>query len=380
MAKSNAAAVMVPLGDLVPWEGNPRDNAGAVEAVAASIKRFGFAAPIVARREDGEIIAGHTRWLAAKALGMVEVPVRYLDLSQSEARALNLADNRVGEIALWDEDKLAEALQGLNDEGASLDAMGFAEWEVEALLDPLEDAETPEEAEEAPEGGESPEDAATGSPAAPKLYMRDVPNTVWATDNEWGVPLLNLDLCADVVDLPYVRWGRISRYSTMQGTWHFYTDDDRFASVWRNPTAVCNSGAVTVTEPNYTTTPAMPRAEALWGIYRKRWLARWWQEHGLRVIVDVNVAMEHQDLALLGVPKGWKAYSTRLYSGGTDADADAIFDRCAERAGTRNGLLFLVYGGGQEIKALAMKRGWTYIPEEADEARGKGTSGPESSP
>ena len=131
MAKAStkdAVAAMVPLGKLVPWEGNPRDNTSAVDAVAESIARFGFAAPIVARKADGEIIAGHTRWLAAQRLGMTEVPVRYLDLSLAEARALNLADNRVGEIAQWDEDKLLAAAAELHAEGASLEGLGFEDF------------------------------------------------------------------------------------------------------------------------------------------------------------------------------------------------------------------------------------------------------------
>ena len=377
MAKRKpAAAVMVPLDAVHPWEGNPRDNAEAVAAVRASISRFGFAAPIVARKADGEIIAGHTRWLAARELGLTEVPVRYVDLSTAEARALNLADNRVGEIAMWDDDKLAAAMTGLQAEGTALDGLGFDEWEVDALVDPAgddDDAPDPDAA-----WADEDEDAPEVEPLRPdvrtKLYMRDVPNTIWPSDNEWGVPLLDAEMCAVALDAPLTRWGSVNRYATMRGTWHFFTDDDRFAALWRNPTGVLNSGAVAVVEPNYTAVAGMARAEVLWTIYRKRWLAWWWQSHGLRVWADVNVGAEHQDLALLGVPKGWTAYATRLYSGeGLEAAADAVFGRCAERAGTRTGLLFLVYGGGQQVRELAQRRGWLWVAEESDAVRGRHT-------
>lgn len=101
------AAEMVDPASLKPWPDNPRINEGEpVEKVADSIKRFGFASPIVARRENREIIAGHTRWKAAMKLKLEAVPVRFLDLGEREAHLLALADNRLGELAEWDTPEL----------------------------------------------------------------------------------------------------------------------------------------------------------------------------------------------------------------------------------------------------------------------------------
>lgn len=97
-----AAAVWVPISELSPWDRNPRKNDPAVKPVMESIKRFGFAAPIVARRADGMVIAGHTRLKAAEALGLERVPVRYMDLDPADAQLLALADNRLNEKAEWD--------------------------------------------------------------------------------------------------------------------------------------------------------------------------------------------------------------------------------------------------------------------------------------
>jgi len=94
---------------LQPWADNPRDNHDSVARVVASIKRFGFGAPIVARRENLEIIAGHTRWFAARQLQLVSVPVRLLDISEYEAHLLALTDNRLTERTEWS-DKLPELL------------------------------------------------------------------------------------------------------------------------------------------------------------------------------------------------------------------------------------------------------------------------------
>ena len=96
------AAEWVAVEKLAPWTHNPRKNDENVKRVIQSIKRFGFAAPIVARKADGEIIAGHTRLKAAQALGLSHVPVRYLDLDPADAHLLALADNRLNELSPWD--------------------------------------------------------------------------------------------------------------------------------------------------------------------------------------------------------------------------------------------------------------------------------------
>lgn len=108
---TNLAAEMVDPASLKPWPKNPRKNDGEpVAKVADSIRRFGFAAPIVARLETREIIAGHTRWKAAQQLKLTEIPVRFLDLSEREAHLLALADNRLGELAEWDTPELHRLL------------------------------------------------------------------------------------------------------------------------------------------------------------------------------------------------------------------------------------------------------------------------------
>jgi hypothetical protein len=120
MASVDVAAEWVDPASLKPWKRNPRTNDHAVASVAASIKRFGFGAPIVARRTDGEVIAGHTRLKAALQMGLDRVPVRYVDLSPKDARALALVDNRLGELAEWDDDLLDQARLGLEDDVLAL--------------------------------------------------------------------------------------------------------------------------------------------------------------------------------------------------------------------------------------------------------------------
>ena len=119
----------VPIGDVHPYEDNPRRNDGAVQAVAASLREFGWKQPIVVDA-DGTIVVGHTRYKAALELGMTDVPVVVAsDLTPEQCAAYRLADNRVGELAEWDSALLAQELDGLAD--LDMSAFGFTERDME---------------------------------------------------------------------------------------------------------------------------------------------------------------------------------------------------------------------------------------------------------
>ena len=108
---------------LKPYPNNPRNNKKAIDAVAESIKRFGFNVPITVD-EDMVVATGHTRLEAAKRLGLTKVPVIVLrDLSEEEIKAWRLADNKTAELATWDEKKLKLEIEGLT--GIDLSLFGF---------------------------------------------------------------------------------------------------------------------------------------------------------------------------------------------------------------------------------------------------------------
>ena len=105
----------IKVSDLKPYENNPRKNDSSVDKVAASIQEFGFKVPIVVDK-DNVIVCGHTRWKAARKIGMEEVPcVRADDLSEEQIKAFRLADNKVGESSTWDEDMLKLEIGDLPD-------------------------------------------------------------------------------------------------------------------------------------------------------------------------------------------------------------------------------------------------------------------------
>jgi DNA modification methylase len=166
------AAEWVVLDALRPWADNPRKNDDAVDAVAESIRRFGFGAPILARRANGEIIAGHTRLRAAQQLGLDRVPVRFLDLDPVDAHLLALADNRLGEEATWDDEMLAAVLADLKAQQADLAATGFSDGELAKLLADAEAAADP------------------GEPPEPEFSRADELQAKWSTKpgRLWTIP------------------------------------------------------------------------------------------------------------------------------------------------------------------------------------------------
>nr|DAP16325.1 MAG TPA: adenine specific DNA methyltransferase [Caudoviricetes sp.] len=126
--------INIALKDLKPYENNPRKNDDAVKYVAESIKEFGFRVPIVIDKNN-VIVAGHTRYKAAKKLKMSEVPCIIADdLTEEQIKAYRLADNKVAEKAEWDFDLLGTEIDGIID--IDMELFGFED----ALKDDTEDA------------------------------------------------------------------------------------------------------------------------------------------------------------------------------------------------------------------------------------------------
>jgi DNA modification methylase len=126
---------MRPIDTIRPYENNPRQNDGGIDAVAASIREFGFRQPIVAD-EDGVIIVGHSRYKAAQKLGLEEVPVHVaVGMSKSQAKAYRIADNQTATLSQWDDEKLPIELAQLQEMDFDLNLTGFSADELMRLLD-----------------------------------------------------------------------------------------------------------------------------------------------------------------------------------------------------------------------------------------------------
>ena len=130
----------INVGELIPYDNNPRLNDGAVDGVAASIKEFGWKIPLVIDK-DNVIVCGHTRLKAALKLGLESVPcIRADDLSDEQIKAFRLADNKVSEAAEWDLDKLSVELAEIDN--IEMEQFGFDDIEIGSIgggADDLED-------------------------------------------------------------------------------------------------------------------------------------------------------------------------------------------------------------------------------------------------
>ena len=123
---------MMDIDNIYPYENNPRKNEKAVEAVARSIKEFGFKNPIIVDK-DNVIVSGHTRRLAALMLGLKAVPVIVSDdLTDEQIKAFRLADNRVAELAVWDDALLEKEMAKVID--MDLTDYGFDAEAVERAI------------------------------------------------------------------------------------------------------------------------------------------------------------------------------------------------------------------------------------------------------
>lgn len=356
------------IDDLTPDARNAnRGTERGAYMIRRSLEEVGAGRSIVADAE-GRIIAGNKTVEAAEELGLPVrvvqtdghelVVVQRTDLNLDDphglARRYAYWDNRTGQVDLeWDVEAIANDVLG----GLDLSAM-FTDAELGlalALDEPANEAE----------------DAGDDDSPLPQLSRWQVPDASFATDNEWGVPLLDLSLQARTLDNPVMKWGTVGRAKRMPGTYHFYTDDYKFSALWDDPTPVVNSGCVAVVEPNFSTGEQMPRAVGLWGIYRKRWLARYWQVYGVRVFVDLNVEPHLNDLNLLGVPQGWSAYATRWLDKCGLEPIEVQYRLAQERAGVDQPL-FVVFGGRDRAERACMERSWLWVREHVSEVHKNG--------
>ena len=264
------------ISDLHPYENNPRKNDSAVDAVAASIKEFGFKVPIVVDRNN-VVVTGHTRLKAAKRLGLKTVPTIIADdLTEDQVKAFRLADNKVGEIALWDDDLLKLELDGMFE----IDMAGFG------FTDKIEREE-----------------------------KRDPKERTYKATNfdkfDWS-------RCTGRYDMPMLRPvdhkpKRLIgfNYATASADYdagvHFYLDDYQFERIWNRPDDYMPMLAKfdCCLTPNYSIYLDMPEAIKIWNTYRARLLGQIMQDCGIITIPIVYWSNERSfDYCFDGIPIG----------------------------------------------------------------------------
>lgn len=125
---------LVPIDSIVGYVRNPRRNQKAIPKVKSSLKEYGFRQPIVVDA-DNVIVVGHTRWMAAKELGMTDVPVHVAEsLTPAQIKGYRIADNRTALESEFDDELLAIELQDLLESEFDLELTGFDSSEIDDLL------------------------------------------------------------------------------------------------------------------------------------------------------------------------------------------------------------------------------------------------------
>lgn len=358
------------------WKLHPAEQLGALEDF---ISEVGWAGALLLNERTNKVLDGHGRRQLFAGRGPVPVLVgswseeqerkilRSLDptgwMARVDAQAFELLQH--GNELLPALDPGSERLQALHAEVRAAGEMFLKEQQQQQLEREKPGAQAEPQAQAQPDGA-----AAAEAPKRPAAG--EVPDAIWPTDNAWGVPVLLPELQADAVEFPVLPWGCQGQTRAMRGTWVFYVADSVFGVLWQNPAKVLPSGAPCLVEPNFSTSDQTPLVASLWTVFKRRWLARYWQSQGRRVFVDLNVhhgllrpceALQGAVPALLGVPKGWKAYATRAH-GNRPEMLDEEFDVARAHAGSTP--LFLVYGGGKRVEQLARERGWVWVAERHD--------------
>lgn len=193
-------------------------------------------------------------------------------------------------------------------------------------------------------------------------YAMMLGDRLYDSDNEYDIPNLLMEQQPERgLLLPFAAWGADSRLRKDIATYCFYVEDYRFEAIWKDPTIVINSGCAAVVEPNLSLFDTTPIAFGLQQIYKKRWIARYYQECGIKVYADLNVARKFQKYNMLGIPKGYNAFATRGYTDRIEYLLEEI-----EVAKQISGLQkpnMIVYGGGAKIEQVAKENGLIYVEQ-----------------
>ena len=347
LAKLGMKFEMVDPKKLKPYKNNnKRHGQKDLAALNASVDAAGFK-NVLRVEKDYTIIAGHGSDIVAinRDLPLIPVVVCF-DLSKTQAQVLRIADNVTSRLSKFNDDamtvELAEIKQDTDFNFSSLAPLKLDKWDVPLEL-PEFDLDGFEE--------KKPED----------MTVEDVAPIHYASDNDDDIPTLVLKLQATALVNPVVQWGDIARATKFYGTWHYYCEDDKFDSIWKDPTKPFQSRCVCCVEPNFSDYKDTPRAEVRYRTYQKRWIARFWQDAGIKIFVDLNVNDRFFDLNMLGVPDKWRAYFTRGYSNYPEKNIPQ-YELACQKAQTDD-IIFIVYGGGETIHKLCQRKGWIYVQD-----------------
>lgn len=353
------------LANPLNWRVHPKAQQMSISGVLDDI---GFISPIIVNKTTGHMIDGHMRVSLALRNNVTKVPVVYVELTEQEEREALITLDPITNMAVADMQNLETLIADLDDVNDAVKLLiGDIVDDSNKKRVKQELGSSDDEDEEESNFADNPfgitEDAIKESESQERKYP------IFLSNNEWGVPQLDINMQCLKQHTLIETWGRNARHNTrMPGMWHFYTDDYRFSAVWKDPDVVIKTGAMAAIEPNFSTSDIHPKAEVLYNIWRKRWLAKYWQFNGVETVVDLNVDMDFWDLNLLGVPKGWKSYATRWYARFDDIDWQ--FEQAKKHAESDDITFFVFQTKTKDVEEVCKQKGWILIPMYSNVMRG----------
>lgn len=311
-----------------------------------SLPEMTEARDILVYPHNGEyiVIGGNQRLHAYRHLGWQEVPCCILpeDMPIEKLRQMLIQDNNPFGENDWD------ALAN------EWDSEELEEWGFDVWQEPKEDKQP----KKLKGQGEADEDETEKT----DFFAMMLGDRIYASTNEFDIPNLQLD-CQPTSGLllPFAGWGADTRAKKGILTYHFYVEDYRFTHIWNNPVSVLESGCAELVEPNLSLFDTTPIAYGLQQIYMKRWIARFWQECGAKVYVDLNVSQKFYQYNRLGIPDGYNAFATRGYADRQEYLKMEI--QIAREISGKDNPNMIVYGGGEKIKELCIQNNLLYVEQ-----------------
>jgi len=328
------------LNDIKPNPNNPRvlkdDKFQKLKQSIAEFPKMLSLRPMVID-ENNVVLGGNMRLRALQELGFNDIDEAWVkqssDLTEEEKKRFIIADNvSFGE---WDWDTLANDWEVVDLEAWGLDVSNYVN-NYENEKDIEEDIEDEKE-------------------------LVWIPDCLYPSNNVYEIPTLLIEKQAKDLILPLVPYGVAARSTIGIGTYHFYVDDYRFENLWNNPVKIINSGCKNIVEPNLSLYDTTPISYGLHLIYKKRWLARYYQSEGINVYVDLNVSTKFIDYNILGVPDGYNAFFTRGYK--TRLIQLQMELDVAKKISQKETPNFIIYGGGQFIQEFCSKNNCIYVEQ-----------------
>lgn len=278
---------VIDISELKPYEYNARlHSEEQLEKIGKSIKEFGFIAPIIID-ENNVILVGNGRTEASKRIGLNKIPYRRVtNLNEAQKKAYILADNKLSDLASWDEDMLRFELENID--------LDMSDYGFELLEMPEIEIEVRESDHEyyGDERERTNEAYNLGYLAENKF-----------TSDFWQMPKLKE---CDFIPTTLLGFNYAKTSENKQATIHFYIDDYQFERIWNAPSKYIEvlEPYECIFTPDFSLYMDMPMPMKIWNIYRSRWIGAYYQQQGFKVIPTISWGeKETFEFAFKGIPK-----------------------------------------------------------------------------